>query len=160
LDGLVASSGANRLHPEGIFMKSSVDASVWFLGERKDVRSSIYLEEVASEFGVQGLELDWTIFCWDVDYPFEFGKLKHYSFKGSKWQRSNALEKWLFLKNAYRFTLTRARRGMIISVPRGNPSDPTRPASFFEPTYDYLCLCRLAEIPSDLSLKKVILQCR
>jgi hypothetical protein len=145
--GLVASSGANRLRPEGIFMKSSVDAPVWFLNERTDVRSSFYLEEVASEFDVQGLELDWTGVCWDADYRFESGEWKHYSFRGTKWQRSNAIEKRLFLKNAYRVILTRARQGMVIFVPRGSPTDPTRPASFYDPTYDYLRSCGLPELP-------------
>lgn len=112
--GLVASSGANRLRPEGIFMKAAVDAPVWFLNDRSDVRSSFYLEEVASEFDVQGLELDWTCVCWDADYRFEDGAWKHYSFRGTKWQRVNASEKRLFLKNAYRVILTRARQGMII----------------------------------------------
>jgi hypothetical protein len=144
--GLVASSGANRLRPEGVFMKSSVDAPVWFLNERTDVRSSFYLEEVASEFDVQGLELDWTGVCWDADYRFESGEWKHYSFRGTKWQRSNAIEKRLFLKNAYRVILTRARQGMVIFVPRGSPTDPTRPASFYDPTYDYLRSCGIPEL--------------
>ena len=144
--GLVASSGANRLRPEGIFMKSAVDAPVWFLNDCTDVRSSFYLEEVASEFDVQGLELDWTGVCWDADYRFEAGEWKHYSFRGTKWQRSNAVEKRLFLKNAYRVILTRARQGMVIFVPIGSHTDPTRPASFYDPTYDYLRLCGLPKL--------------
>ena len=144
--GLVASSGANRLRPEGIFMKSAVDAPVWFLNDRADVRSSFYLEEVASEFDVQGLELDWTGVCWDADYRFEDGEWKHYNFRGTKWERANAVEKRLFLKNAYRVILTRARQGMVIFVPRGDPTDPTRPASFYDPTYAYLRLCGLPEL--------------
>jgi hypothetical protein len=144
--GLVASSGANRLRPEGIFMKSAVDAPVWFLNDRADVRSSFYLEEVASEFDVQGLELDWTGVCWDADYRFEYGEWRHYSFRGTKWERANAVEKRLFLKNAYRVILTRARQGMVIFVPRGAPTDPTRPASFYDPTYAYLRLCGLPEL--------------
>jgi len=143
---LVASSGANRLRPEGIFMKSAVDAPVWFLNDRADVRSSFYLEEVASEFDVQGLELDWTGVCWRADYRFEDGEWKHYSFRGTKWERANAVEKRLFLKNAYRVILTRARQGMVIFVPRGSSTDPTRPASFYDPTYEYLRLCGLTEL--------------
>jgi DUF2075 family protein len=128
--GLVASSGANRLRPEGIFMKSSVDAPVWFLNERTDVRSSFYLEEVASEFDVQGLELDWTGVCWDADYRFEAGEWKHYSFRGTKWQRSNATEKRLFLKNAYRVILTRARQGMGFLCPAAAQRTPRGPHRF------------------------------
>ena len=116
--GLIASSGANRLRPEGIFMKSQIDAPVWFLNDRTDVRSSYYLEEVASEFDVQGLELDWAGVCWDADYRFEAGAWKHYAFRGTKWQRSNTVERKLFLKNAYRVILTRARQGMVMRVCR------------------------------------------
>jgi hypothetical protein len=139
--GLVASSGANRLRPEGIFMKSQIDAPVWFLNDRADVRSSYYLEEVASEFDIQGLELDWTGVCWDADYRYEAGAWKHYSFRGTKWQRSNALEKQLFLKNAYRVILTRARQGMVIFVPHGSPTDPTRTCAYYDSTFDYLLSC-------------------
>lgn len=144
--GLVASSGAYRLRPEGIFMKSQIDAPVWFLNDRADVRSSYYLEEVASEFDVQGLELDWTGVCWDADYRFEGGGWKHYSFRGTKWQRSNAPEKQLFLKNAYRVILTRARQGMVIFVPRGSNADPTRPCAYYDSTFDYLLSCGIPEL--------------
>lgn len=144
--GLVASSGANRLRPEGVFMKAQIDAPVWFLNDRADVRSSYYLEEVASEFDVQGLELDWTGVCWDADYRYEDGAWKHYSFRGTKWQRSNAVEKQLFLKNAYRVILTRARQGMVIFVPRGSPTDPTRPCANYDPIFDYLQCCGLIEL--------------
>ncbi|MEI8168350.1 MAG: DUF2075 domain-containing protein [Rhodoferax sp.] len=144
--GLVASSGANRLRPEGIFMKSQIDAPVWFLNDRTDVRSSYYLEEVASEFDIQGLELDWAGVCWDADYRYDEGSWKHFSFRGTKWQRSNATEKQLFLKNAYRVILTRARQGMVIFVPLGSQTDPTRPCDFYDQTFDYLRLCGLPEL--------------
>lgn len=144
--GLVASSGANRLRPEGIFMKAQIDAPVWFLNDRSDVRSSYYLEEVASEFDIQGLELDWAGVCWDADYRYDAGSWKHYSFRGTKWQRSNATEKQLFLKNAYRVILTRARQGMVIFVPRGSPTDPTRPCAYYDPIFDYLQSCGLPEL--------------
>ena len=144
--GLVASSGANRLRPEGIFMKSQIDAPVWFLNDRTDVRSSYYLEEVASEFDIQGLELDWTGVCWDADFRFEAGFWKHYSFRGTKWQRSNATEKQLLLKNAYRVILTRARQGMVIFVPQGSSTDVTRPYAYYDQTFDYLRSCGLAEL--------------
>lgn len=144
--GLVASSGANRLRPEGIFMKSQIDAPVWFLNERADVRSSYYLEEVASEFDIQGLELDWAGVCWDADYRYEGESWKHHSFRGTKWQRSNAVERQLFLKNAYRVILTRARQGMVIFVPRGSPTDLTRPFDYYDQTFDYLRSCGLFEL--------------
>lgn len=144
--GLIASSGASRLRPEGIFIKSQIDAPVWFLNDRTDVRSSYYLEEVASEFDVQGLELDWTGVCWDADYRYEAGSWRHYTFRGAKWQRSNATEKQLFLKNAYRVILTRARQGMVIFVPVGSQTDLTRPCAYYDETFEYLRSCGLAEL--------------
>ena len=40
----------------------------WFLNDKLDDRSSYYLEDVATEFDVQGLELDWVGVCWDVNF--------------------------------------------------------------------------------------------
>ncbi len=139
--GLVASSGANRLRPEGITMKAKVDAPLWFLNPKTDVRSSYYLEEVASEFDVQGLELDWTGVCWDADYMYSNAKWQHQSFKGTRWQQVRAPENQLYLKNAYRVILTRARQGMVIFVPKGSSVDPTRPSEYYDQTYDYLISC-------------------
>jgi hypothetical protein len=146
--GLIASSGANRLRPEGIHMKTQINAPVWFLNDRTDVRSSYYLEGVASEFDIQGLELDWAGVCWDADYRYVAGHWRHYSFRGTKWQHSNALEKQIFLKNAYRVILTRARQGMVIFVPKGSQSDPTRPPSFYDQTFTYLRSCGVPELTS------------
>jgi len=136
--GIVASSGAYRLRPDGISMKSQIDAPVWFLNGKNDIRSSFYLEEVASEFDVQGLELDWTCVCWDADFRYNDNGWKHYNFKGTSWQNINSSEKRLYLKNAYRVLLTRARQGMIIFIPNGEDSDPTRPRAYYDQTFEYL----------------------
>lgn len=144
--GLLASSGANRLRPEGIFVKAKIDAPTWFLNERSDVRTSFYMEEVATEFDVQGLELDWSGVCWDADFRHEQTEWKHYSFRGTAWQRTNAEERQLYLKNAYRVILTRARQGMVIFVPLGSPDDVTRTPSYYGQTFDYLCQCGLPVI--------------
>lgn len=85
--GLVASSGAYRLRPEGLHVKATIDAPTWFLNDRDDVRSSFYLEEVATEFDVQGLELDWTCVCWDADFRYEDGAWGSYRFRGTAWQK-------------------------------------------------------------------------
>jgi hypothetical protein len=115
--GLVASSGAQRLRPEGIDIKASLDPVNWFLNDKKDVRSSYYLEDVASEFAVQGLELDWAGVCWDGDFHYKSGEWVSQEFKGTKWQSINDSKK-LYLKNAYRVILTREalRRSLIFSV--------------------------------------------
>ncbi|MGA2849468.1 MAG: DUF2075 domain-containing protein [Terracidiphilus sp.] len=139
--GLVASSGAQRLRPDGIHIKAEIDPPNWFLNPRTDVRSSYYLEDVASEFAIQGLELDWVGMCWDGDFHHNGVVWVCQSFKGTKWQSVKDDSKRLYLKNAYRVLLTRARQGMVLFVPRGDASDRTRPPSFYDGTYAYLRLC-------------------
>ena len=146
--GLVASSGAHRLRPEGIHIKSSVDPASWFLNDKFDVRSSYYLEDVATEFDVQGLELDWAGVCWDADLRYIGSNWESSSFRGTKWQTVRAVERKRYLKNAYRVLLTRARQGMVIFVPRGNETDPTRPPAFYDETYAFLCRCGVPSNPS------------
>lgn len=65
--GIVVSSQAERLRPHAIDVKSPMDPIHWFLDEKDDVRSSYYLENVATEFHVQGLELDWACVTWDAN---------------------------------------------------------------------------------------------
>jgi schlafen family protein len=141
--GLLTSSGAHRLRPEGIHVTAKIDAPTWFLNDRTDVRSSFYCEEVATEFDVQGLELDWAGVCWDADYRYWDGRWTHLSFRGTRWQQINAAERQLYLKNAYRVILTRARQGMIIFVPSGSVEDPTRPPAFYDQTFEFLRDCGL-----------------
>ncbi len=138
--GLVASSGAHRLRPEGLHVKAAIDPANWFLNGREDVRSSFALEEAASEFDIQGLELDWTGVCWDADLRYDEGWLT-FDFKGTRWQSINDRFRKLYLKNAYRVILTRARQGMVVFVPRGDAADATRPPHFYDGTYDYLRDC-------------------
>jgi hypothetical protein len=144
--GLVASSGAQRLRPEGIHIKTEIEPAYWFLNPNTDVRSSDYLEDVASEFLVQGLELDWVGVCWDGDFRHKDGTWHFQSFKGTKWQSVNDASRRLYLKNAYRVILTRARQGMILFVPTGDASDRTRPPSFYDGTFEYLRACGIPVI--------------
>jgi hypothetical protein len=144
--GLTASSGANRLRPDGIWIKSKIDAPLWFLNGKDDIRSSFYLEEVATEFDVQGLELDWTCVAWDLDFRRTVDAWESFSFKGTRWQRVNAPERKLYLKNAYRVLLTRARQGTVIYIPEGNSSDPTRPPQQYDQIFSYLVDCGLQSI--------------
>lgn len=139
--GLLASSGGYRLRPEGIHVKAKIDPTSWFLNDRFDVRSSYYLEEVATQFDVQGLELDWAGVCWDADLRLVNNRWTYQSFKGTKWQNVNDTTKQLYLLNAYRVLLTRARQGMVIFVPKGDLRDPTRPPSYYDMTYDYMLSC-------------------
>jgi hypothetical protein len=139
--GLVASSGAHRLRPEGIHIKAKIEPENWFLNSRTDVRSSYYLEDVASEFAVQGLELDWVGVCWDGDFNHSGERWAYQAFKGTKWQSVNNEANRNYLKNTYRVILTRARQGMILFVPKGDSTDRTRPPSFYDGTFDYLRSC-------------------
>jgi len=136
--GMVVSSQAQRLKPHAIDVKSPVDPIHWFLDGKDDVRSSFYLEDVATEFHVQGLELDWACVVWDADLRHTPSGWAHYSFVGSKWQHIHKSERQMYLKNAYRVLLTRARQGMVIVVPEGSDEDPTRPHSFYNPIFEYL----------------------
>lgn len=136
--GLVVSSQAQRLRPYAINVKAPVDPVHWFLHEQDDVRSSYYLEDVATEFHVQGLELDWVGVVWDGDFRFTGDAWNHFSFVGTRWQRILANDRKAFQKNAYRVLLTRARQGMVIVVPEGDTTDPTRHPSYYDRTFSYL----------------------
>lgn len=136
--GIVASSGAHRLKPLGLNLKAQIDPVNWFLENDEDVRSSYYLEDVATEFDIQGLELDWVCVAWDGNLCWAKNDWIYRKFKGTKWQNINKEEDRLFLKNAYRVLLTRARQGMVIFIPEGSPEDPTRDHSFYDPTGEYL----------------------
>ena len=136
--GMLASSGALRLKPEGIFIKNEVSVENWFLNGKDDVRSSYYLEDVVSEFDIQGLELDYTIVAWDADFRFENGEWGYYSFVGDHWNKISSPDRKLYLKNAYRVLLTRARQGMVIFVPQGSDLDKTRLVRYYSDIYSYL----------------------
>lgn len=136
--GIVVSSQANRLRPLAIDVRLKPNPIHWFLADKQDVRSSYYLEDVATEFDIQGLELDWVCVTWDADFRHSADGWGHHSFRGNRWQRINKPDRQRYLKNAYRVLLTRARQGMVIVVPRGDPADPTRDPAFYDPTFKYL----------------------
>ena len=137
--GLVASSKAIRLKPHAIDIRVAVDPIHYFLNDRDDIRSSYYLEDAATEFQVQGLELDWTCVTWDADLRFDGSGWTHHDFRGSRWCNIGNADNRNYLRNAYRVLLTRARQGMILFVPPGDGDDPTRLPTFYQPTFDYLC---------------------
>jgi DUF2075 family protein len=116
------------------------------LDEKDDIRSSYYLEDVATEFQVQGLELDWAFVTWDGDFRYSSSGWKYHSFVGNRWNNINKEERKLYLKNAYRVLLTRARQGMAIVVPEGNIFDPTRHPDYYNDTFNYLAEIGLEQI--------------
>ncbi len=136
--GLLASSGARRLKPEGIFVKNEISVADWFLNDKDDVRSSYAMEDVVTEFDIQGLELDFSLVAWDADFSFIGGEWTYKIFVGNRWNKVNSVEKRLYLKNAYRVLLTRARQGMAIFIPEGCDKDQTRKREWYNGTYEYL----------------------
>ncbi|HEY5752305.1 MAG TPA: DUF2075 domain-containing protein [Chthoniobacterales bacterium] len=136
--GLVASSKAQRLKPHAIDIRVNVDPVHWFLSDRNDTRSSYYLEDAATEFQVQGLELDWTCVTWDGDFRFTGSGWSCHDFRGSRWCDIHVPESRNYLRNAYRVLLTRARQGMVIFVPAGDPTDHTRSPVHYDATFNYL----------------------
>ncbi len=144
--GIIASSQAERLKPYAIDIRTPLNPIKWFLDGKEDVRSSYYLEDVATEFHVQGLELDWACVSWDGDFRYDNNGWQHFSFRGTKWQRINQLSRKIYLKNAYRVLLTRARQGMVIFIPEGSSTDPTRNPSYYDSTYSYLRSIGLREV--------------
>lgn len=144
--GIIVSSQAYRLRPLAIDVRVKPDPVHWFLSDREDIRSSYYMEDVVTEFDIQGLELDYTCVVWDGDFRYKTNEWGTYSFVGSKWQNIKKDERKTYLKNAYRVLLTRARQGMMIVVPQGNPEDPTRKPEFYDSTYKYLKSIGIEEI--------------
>ncbi|MSO19278.1 MAG: DUF2075 domain-containing protein [Acidobacteria bacterium] len=136
--GMVASSGAQRLKPHAIDVRVEINPVHWFLNTSDDTRSSWYLEDAATEFQVQGLELDWVCMTWDADLRFAQSGWSCNEFRGSKWTSIHKLDRQQYLRNAYRVLLTRARQGMVIFVPPGDSIDATRAPAYYDSTFRYL----------------------
>lgn len=144
--GLVGSSGGRRLRPLGIDVKNEITAEDWFLNDASDVRSSHYLELVATEFDIQGLEIDYVCLAWDINFNFNNGEWNYQSFEGTKWKAINSEIDKSYLRNAYRVLMTRARQGLIIFIPYGDNLDPTRPKELYDNTYNFLSSCGIQTI--------------
>lgn len=160
--GVLVTKEAARFKPLSIHVLPSGDENAvhWFLEDKADTRSSNYLEDAATEIQVQGLELDYTCLLWDADMRYENGKWHFYKFNGqTKWieqiaHTENKRDLQKYMLNAYRVLLTRARSGMVICVPAGNPNktatgfweDSTRLPSYYDGTYHYLKRLGIKEI--------------
>jgi DUF2075 family protein len=134
----VASSEAQRLKPHAVDVRVKINPVHWFLNDAEDTRSSFYLEDAATQYQIQGLELDWICVSWDADLRYSGRDWQYRSFKARSWQQIRGPERRQYLLNAYRVLLTRARQGMVIFVPRGEPTDPTRLPEYYDSTYEYL----------------------
>lgn len=135
--GIVASSGAYRLRPYGIDIKSSITPQNWFLNPNDDIRSSGFLEEIATEFDIQGLELDWVCVAWDANMRIENNKWIYKNFWGTIWRNTINEDDIKYQKNSYRVLMTRARQGMILFIPNGDEQDITRKHDYYDGVYKY-----------------------
>ena len=160
--GVLVTKESARFKPLAIHILPSGDENAvhWFLEDKADTRSSNYLEDAATEIQVQGLELDYTCLLWDADMRVDHGRWRFYRFNGqTKWVEltptsENRQEQIRYMLNAYRVLLTRARSGMVICVPEGNPNktasgfweDSTRLPEYYDETYQYLKSVGLTEI--------------
>ena len=160
--GVLVTKEAARFKPLAIHILPSGDENAvhWFLEDKVDIRSSNYLEDAATEIQVQGLELDYTCLLWDADMRYEDGQWHFYRFNGNTiWNEQIAIteskrEQCSYMLNAYRVLLTRARAGMVICVPFGNPNktvscfweDSTRLPEYYDGTYQYLKSIGIEEI--------------
>lgn len=144
--GLLASSEGKRLRAEGIWVQSDINHVGWFLNGKDNVDSSYYLEVAASEFKVQGLEVDYAVLAWDADFRYTTDGFDYYKFRGTKWNHVNQEQRQQYMKNAYRVLLTRARQGLIIYIPEGSNEDPSRNTEYYNRTYEYLKNCGIEEI--------------
>ncbi len=156
--GLVASSQAARLRAEGLEPDSSFHGGYpwehWYLAGSTDVRSSSQLEVFATEFEIQGLELDWVGLCWGGDFIWSSTRdawlIRAFRAGTSKWSEVKHPERRKFRRNAYRVLLTRARQGIVLYVPRGDPEDGTRSPEEFAATAAFLKSCGARSV-DDLS---------
>ena len=151
--GLLASSHARRLRAEGlgsVLPHQDEDAVArWFLDRWPDIRSADALEVVATEFCVQGLELDHAGVCWDADLVRTVDRTawQARSLRGAAWTTLGRAEAVSNRLNAYRVLLTRARFSTVIWVPHGAARDATRDPARYDAVADYLGECGV--IPLD-----------
>ena len=134
----MSSSSAHRLKPHALDVRVQIDPVHWFLGDVTDTRSSNFLEDAATEFQIQGLELDWSCVVWDADLRHTEHGWSHHEFKGARWNLVNQAARKRYLTNSYRVLLTRARQGMVIVVPEGALADHTRVPAYYDGTFKYL----------------------
>jgi hypothetical protein len=138
--GIIASGQARRLAAEGLFVDLKPDIASWMLAPSGDVRSANMLETVQNQYQVQGLELDYTVVCWDGDLRRSASGWQSWKMSGSSWQKDREVA---IAANGYRVLLTRARKGMIVFIPSGDPTgeDETRPTEMYDSIASYLIRC-------------------
>jgi hypothetical protein len=156
---MTASAYAARLRADGVEpdfeFHRGFDWDHWFLDfadcesancDHKycdDVRASSKLEVVATQFEIQGLELDWVGVCWGEDLLWEGEQWECRRFNNKKWRvlPAAAARKRSYQLNAYRVLLTRARQNMILYIPHPKLEDQSRLHSALDRTAEFLLSC-------------------
>ncbi len=164
--GLVASASASRLRVDGLEtafgFHHNFEWEHWFLDHYvcddqacdhqycNDVRASSSLEVAATQFEIQGLELDWVGVCWGDDLTWNGTGWDTKRFNNRLWRPipSRQEPKKRYLLNGYRVLLTRARQGMILYVPRPSQQDRFRLATELDGTAKFLLACGARELNS------------
>jgi hypothetical protein len=151
--GLLASSGAKRLRAEGLGAElPHMDAKAvahWFLDRfPADTRASNSLEQLATEFSCQGLELDYCGLCWDGDLIRVAGQAawRVRRFRGTDWTRVSGAEAIANQLNTYRVLLTRARYETVIFLPEGCARDRTRDPAIYDEIATFLKRCGVRDL--------------
>lgn len=147
--GCIASSEGERLRAEGLELPPARANGVehWFLEKKGDVRSSFQLEVAATEFQIQGLEIDWSCVCWGGDLLRSNQNWRLQRFRGTVWQKVGQESARAYIVNTHRVLLTRARQGMVLFVPRGDDEDSTRRREPFDETALFLFQCGAKPLP-------------
>ena len=126
--GIIASS-KDRVLPNygianGFHETKQVKNAKWYNSNLGEPGSCCNLEEVVTEFGCQGLELDMAIVAWGNDFLWD----------GAEWQmrkmrtRIPQQDPHQLRLNSYRVLLTRSREGLVIFIPPDNEFDQTEHA--------------------------------
>ncbi|WP_292348538.1 DUF2075 domain-containing protein [Methanoregula sp. PtaB.Bin085] len=114
--GLLASSKAKNLPAWGINNSFNCTQNIrvgnWYNDPPNSFTSCCSLREVVTEFGCQGMELDFPIVCWGNDFVWDG------MWKSPAAKRSKAKDPHRLRMNSYRVLLTRGRDGFIIFIPK------------------------------------------
>ena len=137
--GIVVSSQAERLKPYAVDVKTPVNPVHWFLNGKDDVRSSYYLEDVATEFHVQGLEVDWACVVWDADFRFTRRGLAALVLSRHRMAAHPRSREARISQECLSSPLDAGSAGDGRGrAARGDAEDPTRPSAYYDQTFDYL----------------------
>lgn len=165
--GLVASASAVRLRADGLEtgfdFQQRFEWEHWFLDIHdctdqncdhkycNDVRASSRLEVAATQFKIQGLELDWVGLCWGEDLTWDGEKWICRRFNNKHWKLVKASDhrRLKYLVNAYRVLMTRARQGMVLYIPKPERDDISRLHHDLDLTAEFLVSCGAESIHNE-----------